>query len=230
MRRLSLLIAAVALLAAACGTSSTPSGSPTASADTSGCAAQLATGERHYTVIRAELGDDEVIELADSGLGLSFGYKALSYEALSDGSSDDLWFAKGWLAEGLALYSPAGVVLMSGGLRTSPENADEIHWVMVDNVGTNYPDGSPVFEPNLSAPAEFAACPMFALPLALTATPLEQIDAAQSDAARVQAWFLFSQGGNILLETDPLSKTTVLDFGYDYRLVLEEQPSADYRD
>ena len=71
---------------------------------------------------------------------------------------------------------------------------------------------------------------MFALPLALTATPLEQIDAAQSDAARVQAWFLFSQGGNILLETDPLSKTTVLDFGYDYRLVLEEQPSADYRD
>ena len=218
MRRLSLLIAAAALLAGACGTSSTPSGSPTASADTSGCAAQLATGERHYTVIRAELGD-EVIELADKGLGLSFGYEALIPEP-----SDE------WFAEGLALYSPAGVVLMRGGLRTSSDSADEFEWLMGGNVGTNYPDGSPVFEPNLPAPAEFAACPMFTLPLALPATQPEQMAAAQSDAARVQAWFLFAQGGSPVIETDPLSKTTVLDFGYDYRLVLEKQSSADYRD
>ena len=211
MRRLSLLITAVALLAAACGPASTPSGSPTASADTSGCAAQLATGELHYAVIRAELGD-EIIELADSGLGLSFGY-----EALSGGSSDE------WLAEGLALYAPVGVVLMTGSLRQDDPNAGDLGWFMGSHIGRDFTGAKPV-------PTELADCPIFELPLNANGTEVDQEKlAALGDTGRILTSFVLNQTGSPYIRTDELTQVTALVWG-EVTLILEEQPSADYRD
>ena len=211
MRRLSLLITTVALLAAACGTASTPSGSPTASADTSGCAAQLASGELHYAVIRAELGD-EIIELADSGLGLSFGY-----EALSGGSSDE------WFAEGLALYAPVGVVLMTGSLRPDDPNDGDLGWYMGSHIGRDFTGAKPV-------PTELADCPMFELPLNANGTEVDQEKlAALGDEGRILTSFALVQTGNPYIRTDELTQTTALVWG-EVTLILEQQPSADYRD
>ena len=211
MRRLSLLITTVALLAAACGTASTPSGSPTASADTSGCAAQLASGELHYAVIRAELGD-EIIELADSGLGLSFGY-----EALSGGSSDE------WFAEGLALYAPVGVVLMTGSLRPDDPNDGDLGWFMGSHIGRDFTGAKPV-------PTELADCPIFQLPLNANGTEVDQEKlAALGDTGRILTSFVLNQTGSPYIRTDELTQTTALVWG-EVTLILEEQPSADYRD
>jgi len=211
MRRLSLLLAAVALLAAACGPSSTPTGSPTASADTTGCAAQLATGEFHYAVVRAELGD-EVIDLADKGLGLSFGYEALG----SDSSEE-------WFAEGLALYAPAGVVLMTGGLRPDTPNAGDLGWYMGSHIGRDFTGAKPV-------PTELADCPIFELPLNANGTEVDQEKlAALGDTGRILTSFVLDQTGNPYIRTDELTQVTALVWGW-VTLILEQQPSADYRD
>ena len=201
----------IALLAGACGSSPTPTGSPTASADTTGCAAQLATGELHYTVIRAELGD-EVIELADKGLGLSFGY-----EALIGGSSDE------WFAEGLALYAPVGVVLMTGGLRPDVPNAGDLGWFMGSHIGRDFTGAKPV-------PTELADCPIFELPLNANGTEVDQEKlAALGDTGRILTSFVLDQKGNPYIRTDELTQTTAFVWG-EVTLVLEKQSSADYRD
>lgn len=211
MRRLSLLITAVALLAAACGTSSTPSGSPTASADTTGCAAQLAAGTTHYKVVRADL-DGAIIELADKGVGLSFGY-----EALSGGSSEE------WFAEGLALYAPVGVVLMTGSLRPDVPNDGDLGWFMGSHIGRDFTGAKPV-------PTELADCPMFELPLNANGTEVDQEKLATlGDTGRILTSFVLVQTGNPYIRTDELTQTTALVWG-EVTLILEQQPSANYRD
>ena len=179
----------IALLAGACGSSPTPTGSPTASADTTGCAAQLATGELHYTVIRAELG----------------------------GSSDE------WFAEGLALYAPVGVVLMTGGLRPDVPNAGDLGWFMGSHIGRDFTGAKPV-------PTELADCPIFELPLNANGTEVDQEKlAALGDTGRILTSFVLDQTGNPYLRTDELTQTTAFVWG-EVTLVLEKQSSADYRD
>ena len=211
-RRLPFLLALSPILFfAALRPDSMPSESPTASADTTGCAAQLATGELHYAVIRAELGD-EIIELADSGLGLSFGY-----EALSGGSSDE------WFAEGLALYAPAGVVLMTGGLRPDAPNDGDLGWYMGSHIGRDFTGAKPV-------PTELADCPIFELPLNANGTEVDQEKlAALGDTGRILTSFVLNQTGNPYIRTDELTQVTALVWG-EVTLIIEEQPNADYRD
>lgn len=215
MRRLSFLLATVALLAAACGPATTPSenptSSPTATTTVTGCAAQLAAGTTHYKVVRADL-DGAIIELADKGVGLSFGYEALS----SDSSEESF-------AEGLALYAPAGVVLMTGGLRPDSPNDGDLGWFMGSHIGRDFTGAKPV-------PTELADCPMFELPLNANGTEVDQEKlAALGDTGRILTSFVLVQTGDPYIRTDELTQTTALVWG-EVTLILEQQPSADYRD